>query len=97
MDDLKNLLVTSRDILLKEYKRCSLPDKLNDNINNHKDFYKTGLEIYDNNNHDECPFCQQKIDNEYKNKTVEYYKKYFESTEYTAKKLIEENIKDICE
>lgn len=97
MDDLKNLLATSRDVLLKEYKRCSLPDKLNDNINNHKDFYKTGLEIYDNNNHDECPFCQQKIDKEYKNKTVEYYKKYFESTEYTAKKLIEENIRDICE
>ena len=97
MDDLKNLLATSRDILLKEYKRCSLPDKLNDNINNHKDFYKTGLEIYKDNNYDECPFCQQKIDKEYENKTVEYYKKYFESTEYTAKKRIEENIKNICE
>lgn len=94
--DLKILLATSRDILLKEYKRCSLPDKLNDNINNHKDFYKTGLEIYDNNNDDECPFCQQKIDKEYENKTVEYYKKYFESTEYTAKKQIEENIKNTC-
>ena len=33
MDDLKNLLATSGDILVKKYKRCALPDDLNDNIN----------------------------------------------------------------
>ncbi len=95
IDNLKNLLATSGDILVQEYKRCALPDNLNDDITNHKDFYKTGLEIYKDNNHDECPFCQQKIDEEYKSKTIEYYKKYFESTEYSAKKRIEENIKNI--
>lgn len=89
-----SVLVDIEDFLLTIFDKSNLNGEFVDRVKSEQDFIEKGIELYDLDNDNKCPFCKQKL-NEKAFKIIDFYIQYIQDKEAKIIKKIDVKIKNL--
>ena len=80
------------DVLLRVTSPSSVSEKIRRKIEEHHQFVKLGVEMYESAGSDGCPFCEQKVTDPAPKSVIEEYITYFQDLEAQHREELRSNL-----